>query len=339
MQLGSFAVFIRQTNIIWVLFVASSGVINYSPVRKNNPQLHVSDLSIRKDKQLASNVGITGGSKLRKRRPRKAVDNISHSTQRSSTSATCSSGFIEEIQDTFLTAWLLKWELLVSFSPFFLVLVAFVAFVCWNGSIVLGAKEAHAVSPHFAQLMYFSLVSTLFVAPFQFTLPYAPVVVQSFRKSRLPSCFQWFIGLTVGFLSVHFFSVAHPYLLADNRHYTFYIWRKVINAHWSTKYLLVPFYVYSWFSIFSILAKAQKKVWVLAYFLACAAVLIPTPLIEFRYYTIPFFFLVLNSQTDDYKSWLLMGILYIAVNIFTMFMFLSRPFSWNHESGIQRFIW
>ncbi|KAI8556623.1 hypothetical protein RHMOL_Rhmol05G0268600 [Rhododendron molle] len=337
--LGSFAVFIRQTNIIWVLFVASSGVINYSPVRKNNPQLHVSDLSIRKDKQLASNVGITGGSKLRKRRPRKAVDNISHSTQRSSTSATCSSGFIEEIQDTFLTAWLLKWELLVSFSPFFLVLVAFVAFVCWNGSIVLGAKEAHAVSPHFAQLMYFSLVSTLFVAPFQFTLPYAPVVVQSFRKSRLPSCFQWFIGLTVGFLSVHFFSVAHPYLLADNRHYTFYIWRKVINAHWSTKYLLVPFYVYSWFSIFSILAKAQKKVWVLAYFLACAAVLIPTPLIEFRYYTIPFFFLVLNSQTDDYKSWLLMGILYIAVNIFTMFMFLSRPFSWNHESGIQRFIW
>lgn len=92
MQLGSLAVFIRQTNIIWVLFVASSGVIDYSSMRKNNPQLHVSDLSIRKDKQLASNGGITGGSKLRKRRPGKAVDNISHSTQRSSTSATCSSG-------------------------------------------------------------------------------------------------------------------------------------------------------------------------------------------------------------------------------------------------------
>lgn len=48
-------------------------------------------------------------------------------------------------------------------------------------------------------------------------------------------------------------SVAHPYLLADNRHYPFYIWRKVITAHWSMKYLLVPLYVYSWFSVFSIL--------------------------------------------------------------------------------------
>lgn len=47
-------------------------------------------------------------------------------------------GFIDEIQDIFVVAWHLKWELLVSLSPFFLVLVAFVAFVCWNGSIVLG---------------------------------------------------------------------------------------------------------------------------------------------------------------------------------------------------------
>ena len=46
------------------------------------------------------------------------------------------------------------------------------------------------------------------------------------------------------------FSIAHPYLIADNRHYPFYLWRKVINAHWSMKYLLVLPYVYSWFSIF-----------------------------------------------------------------------------------------
>lgn len=168
-------------------------------------------------------------------------------------------------------------------------------------------------------------------------------------------------------------SIAHPYLLADNRHYPFYLWRKIIKAHWSMKYLMVPLYVLSWFSIFNILgefqylspcapfpsslshvlelnelsdytvfhisAKFQKKIWVLVYFLACAAVLIPAPLIEFRYYTIPFFFLILHSHINNDRSWVLMGFLYITVNLFTIYMFLFKPFYWSHESGIQRFIW
>lgn len=52
---------------------------------------------------------------------------------------------------------------------------------------------------------------------------------------------------------VGYCSIAHPYLLADNRHYPFYLWRKIIKAHWSMKYLMVPLYVFSWFSISSIL--------------------------------------------------------------------------------------
>ncbi|PSR98278.1 Dol-P-Glc:Glc(2)Man(9)GlcNAc(2)-PP-Dol alpha-1,2-glucosyltransferase [Actinidia chinensis var. chinensis] len=337
--LGSLAVFIRQTNIIWVLFVACIGVIECAlACRKANVQLDISDLSIKPDSQLASDKGV-GSSNLRKRRPGNAVDTVNHSTQRAAPSRTYSSGLLSEIQDIVLRAWHLKWKLLVSFSPFFMVLVAFVAFVRWNGSVVLGAKEAHTVSPHFAQLMYFGLVSALFMAPFQFSLLYTAFQFPSFWKNRLLTLFQLFMAFTAGFLSVHFFSIAHPYLLADNRHYTFYLWRKVINVHWSMKYLLVPLYVYSWFSIFSILAKARKKIWVLAYFLACAAVLIPAPLIEFRYYTIPFFFLVLHTHVDDHRSWLLMGIIYIVINIFTMFMFLFRPFYWSHEPGIQRFIW
>ncbi|WVZ06126.1 hypothetical protein V8G54_019472 [Vigna mungo] len=85
--------------------------------------------------------------------------------------------------------------------------------------------------------------------------------------------------------------------------------------------------------------KTRSKIWVLAYFLATAAVLVPAPLIEFRYYTIPFYFLVLHCDNSDDQSWILTGILYIGVNIFTMAMFLFRPFHWAHEPGIQRFIW
>lgn len=235
--------------------------------------------------------------------------------------------------------WQLKWDLIFSFSPFFLILVAFVAFVHWNGSIVLGAKDAHKVSPHFAQLLYFGLVSALFMAPVHFTSGQFVALVQSLWKKKLFSFFQLAIALTISFLSVHFFSIAHPYLLADNRHYPFYLWRKVIASHWIMKYLLVPLYVYSWFCIFNTLVKTQRKIWVIAYFLASAATLIPAPLIEFRYYTIPFFFLVLHSHVDDTIGWLLLGLLYIAINLFTMFMFLWRPFYWKHEPGVQRFIW
>ncbi|KAJ7961440.1 Dol-P-Glc:Glc(2)Man(9)GlcNAc(2)-PP-Dol alpha-1,2-glucosyltransferase [Quillaja saponaria] len=62
------------------------------------------------------------------------------------------------------------------------------------------------------------------------------------------------------------------------------------------------------------LGKLQKKIWVLAYFLATDAVLVPAPLIGFRYYTIPFDFLVLHCHVEDNGTWLLMGIQYVALN-------------------------
>ncbi|KAI5429911.1 variant 5, glucosyltransferase [Lathyrus oleraceus] len=220
-----------------------------------------------------------------------------------------------------------------------MVLIAFLLFVYWNGSIVLGAKEAHAVSPHFAQILYFGLVSVLAQAPMHFTFTHAVDMFQSFWRSRPLSYIQMFLALIAGILSVHIFSVAHPYLLADNRHYPFYLWRKIIMAHWSIRYLLVPVYMYSWLSIIHMLGKVRSKLWILAFFLATSAVLVPAPLIEFRYYTIPFYFLVLHCNIRDDPHWLLTGMIYIGVNIFTMLMFLFRPFHWDHEPGIQRFIW
>lgn len=39
--------------------------------------------------------------------------------------------------------------------------------------------------------------------------------------------------------------IEHPYLLADNRHYPFYLWRWVFKRHVAVKYLLVPLYLYA----------------------------------------------------------------------------------------------
>ncbi|KAJ4842680.1 hypothetical protein Tsubulata_014902 [Turnera subulata] len=340
--LGAIAVIIRQTNIIWVLFVACTGVMYITTAHRKESMKEVGvNVSRMKTALSIFKNSVSVHPSLRKRKAKSAVDTSKHfetSENGSSNVHSSDAGFLEEFQSLFSTSWHIKWKLLLLFCPFFLVLVAFIAFVRWNGSVVLGAKDAHAVSPHFAQIMYFSLVSALLSAPLHFSVRQRADLFRSLRKNRLVSLCQILAALITGLLSVHFFSVAHPYLLADNRHYTFYLWRRVIKAHWLMKYLLVPVYVYSWFSIFSILGKGRQRIWVLAYFLATAAVLVPAPLIEFRYYSLPFFFLMLHSHISDGQS-LLLGLAYMIINCFTMIMFLFRPFYWEHEPGIQRFIW
>jgi hypothetical protein len=68
-----------------------------------------------------------------------------------------------------------------------------------------GAKEAHTVSPHFAQIMYFGLVSALAVAPLHCSIGQGVDLFRSFWKRRPISFFQVFITVIAGFFSVHFF--------------------------------------------------------------------------------------------------------------------------------------
>ncbi|KAL4578832.1 hypothetical protein LXL04_014963 [Taraxacum kok-saghyz] len=333
---GGVTVVIRQTNIIWMLFVACTGILN---IIQHKKEIHEKEYlsSDPKNDHFASSSSVDNiSSSLKRRRSGNAVD---HGKKSLPSLPDRSTGLFSEIWSILLAAWHIKWELFVSFCPFFALLLAFAAFVVWNGSIVLGAKEAHTVSPHFAQLLYYGLVSACFMAPVHFTPSQTATLTKSLWKNRPFSFLICFLAAIICFLSVHYFSIAHPYLLADNRHYPFYLWRKIINSHWSTRYLLIPLYVYSWTSIFNILAKVEKKVWILGYFVASATCLIPTPLIEFRYYTIPFFFLVLHCHITNDLVWLFLGFLYISINIFTIIMFLFRPFYWDHEIGVQRFIW
>jgi len=103
--------------------------------------------------------------------------------------------------------------------------------------------------------------------------------------------------------------------------------------------MLIPLYVYSWFSIINILGKSQTRVWVLSFVLSVALVLVPAPLIEFRYYTIPFVILVLHFPVIDNGKLLALGLLYVAADLFILVMFLFRPFHREHEPGTQRFMW
>ncbi|KAH0851644.1 LOW QUALITY PROTEIN: hypothetical protein HID58_094589, partial [Brassica napus] len=276
---GTLAILIRQTNVVWMLFVACSGVLDFtldSP-RKMDKQKVNKDLHQSIDRKEA-----TLRSNLRNRKPDNNLDTRdSFDRGKSVSSAEDTSGLVYDVYDVISTSWNMKWK------------------ICSNSALHRGcgslwyfytlerrysAKEAHVVSPHFAQIMYFSLVSALFTAPLHFSVEQVRNLLQELRRNWPLSLLLTLVALVAGFASVHFFSLAHPYLLADNRHYPFYLWRKIINAHWLMKYMLVPVYVYSWFSILTLLAKTRSKIWVLVYFLATCAVLVPTPLIEFRYY-------------------------------------------------------
>uniref|UniRef100_A0A1J3D106 Dol-P-Glc:Glc(2)Man(9)GlcNAc(2)-PP-Dol alpha-1,2-glucosyltransferase n=1 Tax=Noccaea caerulescens TaxID=107243 RepID=A0A1J3D106_NOCCA len=336
---GSLAIFIRQTNVVWMLFVACSGVIDFtldSPRQKEKQKVN-QDLH-----QSVDGKGATLRSNLRKRKSDSSSDTRNRFNLGEMVSSTeDTSGLVYDVYALISTSWNMKWSLLFKFSPFVFAGAAFGVFILWNGGIVLGAKEAHVLSPHFAQIMYFSLVSTLFTAPLHFSVDHMRSLFQKLLRNGPLSLLLTLVALIAGFASVHFFSLAHPYLLADNRHYPFYLWRKVINAHWLIKYMLVPVYVYSWFSILTLLAKTRRKIWVLVYFLATFGVLVPTPLIEFRYYTVPFYLFMLHSsvRSRGCATWLLIGTIFVCINVFTMAMFLFRPFKWSHEDGVQRFIW
>jgi alpha-1,2-glucosyltransferase len=91
--------------------------------------------------------------------------------------------------------------------------------------------------------------------------------------------------------------------------------------------------------LFHLLGKSQSRVWVLSYILSVALVLVPAPLVEFRYYTIPFVILVLHSPVIANSKLLALGSLYVAADLCSLVMFLFQPFHWEHESGTQRFMW
>lgn len=77
------------------------------------------------------------------------------------------------------------------------------------------------------------------------------------------------------------YSLAHPYLLADNRHYTFYLWKRLLRKQ-AVRQGLVPLYVVGWALLMEGLASTQGHLWAVAYAAATAVTLAPAWLLEFR---------------------------------------------------------
>ena len=227
--------------------------------------------------------------------------------------------------------------------PFALVLAGCFVYVrVFNdGSIVFGDKSNHISALNIPQLYYFVSFCVFFLSPW--LLLHGSLVIK-----RL-SVVKWILALPWMVLSVHHYTWEHPFLLSDNRHFTFYIWRWIFRRHWAVRYAIVPLYAF-FGAVLERTVKISCDVPLL--FVAGLAVcsilaLVPSPLLEFRYFIVPFILLRLllgllraRNLRATYTSLFLETIFFSAINVFVLYTFAYKPFKWpNEPDALQRFMW
>jgi len=202
---------------------------------------------------------------------------------------------------------------------------------------------------------------------------------------RIGTIIWYLLACGIGLVIVNYNTIIHPFTLADNRHYMFYVFRYTILRHHLIKYTLVPIYVFCMWLVLGSLAgmpplersaqqnsslKASKSngklkspkiqaavdipktheagtsaSFVLIWLLTTTLSLITAPLVEPRYFIIPWVIWRLNvpasrdPSTEKIRLW---GetIWFLVINLATCAIFLHRGFEWESEPGsIQRFMW
>ncbi|VDO24106.1 unnamed protein product [Haemonchus placei] len=216
-------------------------------------------------------------------------------------------------------------------SSFIVLAFSFAVFVYINGGIVLGDPTAHHPRLHLAQFLYLALFSCVHAWP---------QVIPRLR-SLLAKFFHPLSGLLAipVALSAHYFAFDHPYLLADNRHVTFYLWRWWL-ADPVRRVVLTPLFVGSFVFIRDLSNHLSPFVRIL--FVLCSfAVVVPAHLIEPRYFIVPFVLWRLSAKTSSNKFIIIVELLsqfFVFLAVFLLFIF--KPFEWAHEPGVkQRFMW
>ena len=218
--------------------------------------------------------------------------------------------------------------------PYLFVGILFVVFVLVNGGIVVGAKDDHQAGLHFPQIYYFSA----FCGVFSFMHLISVKSVKTFMQYLISKPWFALLYVFVSSILIGYFTFAHKYLLADNRHYTFYIWSKIFMRHAHVKYILIPAYLFAHWNIFYAL-NHQNIVWKLSYFICLLVNLVPSMLFELRYFIIPYLIWRLNMPMPSHLTLFFEILVNLVINAATLYLFMEKPFQWDHDSLLQRFMW
>ncbi|XP_037745026.1 dol-P-Glc:Glc(2)Man(9)GlcNAc(2)-PP-Dol alpha-1,2-glucosyltransferase isoform X1 [Chelonia mydas] len=297
--LGFCGFMFRQTNIIWTIFCGGS------VVAQKLSEAWKTELQKKKEERISATKGSF-------------------------------SELIKVVQ--FLTEYIMSFKNLVTLIvltwPYILLVIVFFAFVVINGGIVVGDRSSHEACFHIPQLFYFFSFTLFFSFPHLMT----PNKIGNFLRSVRKHLIQYSILIAISLFLVWKFTYVHKYLIADNRHYTFYVWRKVFQRHDLVKYIFVPAYIFAGWSLADSL-KSKSIFWNLIYFVCVFAVTVPQKLLEFRYFILPFLIYRLNIPVPPLSRLLLELTLYVVVNAVSFHLFLNKTFQWPNSEEIQRFMW
>ena len=239
---------------------------------------------------------------------------------------------------------------------FVILFVGFIGFIIWNDySIVLGDKSNHVFSIHLAQILY--LVGLLILFKF---LPnildykgFFAKITHDYIYSERYNITKLIIFLVIFFIFQHYFTYIHPFILSDNRHYSFYFNRYIINRKY-IKYILTPLASFGLYFIIreTIYKNRLTLYWFISYFICCFMVLVPTPLFEFRYFILPIIIFLLNYLSPyltllsiiDEQIFNRLQILYKKQNNITtlplknLIFYIIYYINWNHYINILLYI-
>ncbi|XP_048410334.1 dol-P-Glc:Glc(2)Man(9)GlcNAc(2)-PP-Dol alpha-1,2-glucosyltransferase [Stegostoma tigrinum] len=296
--LGFCAFMFRQTNIVWIVFCAGSVVAQ----------------------KLAEAWKIDS---IKKRDEKTAVLNSAVEIKK----------IVRFLLEYVLSLNNLKALMLLTW-PYIILVVGFLLFVSLNRGIVVGDRTNHEISLNFPQLFYF----LSFTLVFSISHLLSPHKVLCFLSSVQKQPLFYVVLVFVSLLLVWKFTYVHNFLLADNRHYTFYIWKNIFQRHELIKYMLVPGYIFALWAFVETL-KSKSVFWNLAFFICLAAATVPQKLLEFRYFIMPYLIYRLNIPMPLGFKILAELAMYFGINVLTVYLFLYKTFQWQDSTEVQRFMW
>jgi len=226
-------------------------------------------------------------------------------------------------------------QILQNVWPYFIVCLAFLIFLWVNNGIVVGARHDHAVALHFPQLFYCAMFMVWFASVYVISLQNVIAFLTFLRQNLFFSLFLLLLCLT----AIWRFTYVHRYLLADNRHYTFYIWSWLFVRRPLLRYAFAPLYVFAGYLVLRTLACRQHILWCLGYLLTVTALLVPATLLEFRYFIMPYIIFRLNIPVSSLRQLVTEICVYAGVNALTLYIFLHKTLRWDSEISPQRFMW
>lgn len=146
--------------------------------------------------------------------------------------------------------------------------------------------------------------------------------------------------LTSSFLIViHFNTIIHPYMLADNRHYLFYVWNKFYGRYFWFRYIMAPFYSLSLIILYQSISSRSAGFKLIYAFCAIISIAMQQ-LIEIRYFILPFLIARQVSTTSvKFKFTILELVHYLTINAIVFYLFSTKEIWWENYDYVQRLIW